>query len=85
MDAHMARLSKQQHGAHRARERNRGNQTTNSQPGDLDRSVSQHHLTTLKSAYVRLRYLADAGAVFVGHGLKSDFRMMNLTVPSAQV
>ncbi len=31
------------------------------QHGDLDRTMSRHHLTTLKSAYVALRSLVDKG------------------------
>lgn len=54
-------------------------------PGDLERNSSTHHLTTLKSAYVRLRALTDAGVVFVGHGLKKDFQMINIVVPPHQI
>ena len=32
-------------------------------PGDLDPARSPHYLTTLKRAYLKLRYLVDAGAV----------------------
>ncbi|CAL8467279.1 g6816 [Coccomyxa elongata] len=49
-------------------------------PGDLDPALSPHHLTTHKAAYLKLRFLVDSGAIFVGHGLKKDFRMLNIVV-----
>ncbi len=46
-------------------------------PGDLDPAVSPYYVTTLKSAYLKLRYLVDKGCVFVGHGLDKDFRIIS--------
>jgi len=54
-------------------------------PGDLDPSVTRHYIETMKAAYLKLRQLVDAGAVFVGHGLKTDFEVINLVVPSDQI
>mmetsp|Transcript_140718 Transcript_140718/g.245097 ORF Transcript_140718/g.245097 Transcript_140718/m.245097 type:complete len:1529 (-) Transcript_140718:571-5157(-) len=54
-------------------------------PGDLDPAMSVHHVTTLKNTYLKLRSLVDRGVILVGHGLKKDFRIINLHVPKNQI
>jgi PAB-dependent poly(A)-specific ribonuclease subunit 2 len=53
-------------------------------PGDLDPRTSQHNLVPLKVAYKKLWLLLNLGCKFVGHGLASDFRKINIQVPKSQ-
>jgi PAB-dependent poly(A)-specific ribonuclease subunit 2 len=52
--------------------------------GDLDPRTSLHNLVPLKVAYKKLWILLNLGCVFVGHGLASDFRKINMQVPKNQ-
>lgn len=52
--------------------------------GDLDPRISSHSLVPLKVAYKKLWLLLNLGCVFVGHGLASDFRKINIQVPKDQ-
>jgi PAB-dependent poly(A)-specific ribonuclease subunit 2 len=52
---------------------------------DLDIAQSRKYLTTGKRSYLKLRHLIDSGVTLVGHGLKKDFRMINIVVPASQV
>lgn len=49
----------------------------NSIAGDLDKQFSPHPLVSLKSSHKKLRTLIDLGCIFVGHGLKKDFRILS--------
>lgn len=53
--------------------------------GDLDPETSRHYLVSLKYAYKRLHALVRLGCIFIGHGLRSDFRIININLPKAQV
>lgn len=53
--------------------------------GDLDTNRSTYALVTLKVAYKKIWLLLNLGVVFVGHGLSSDFRTINIHIPKAQV
>lgn len=53
--------------------------------GDLDPATSKHYLVPLKQAYKKLWILLNLGCVFLGHGLKQDFRVANIMVPKSQV
>jgi PAB-dependent poly(A)-specific ribonuclease subunit 2 len=52
---------------------------------DLDPRRSEHNLVSLKVAYKKLWVLLNLGCRFLGHGLKQDFRVINMQVPRAQV
>ncbi|TEA13362.1 PAN2-PAN3 deadenylation complex catalytic subunit PAN2 [Colletotrichum sidae] len=52
---------------------------------DLDPRVSKHNLVPLKVAYKKLWILLNLGCKFLGHGLKQDFRVINIHIPKTQV
>jgi PAB-dependent poly(A)-specific ribonuclease subunit 2 len=52
---------------------------------DLDPRISPHSLLPLKLAYKKLWILLNLGCRFLGHGLKQDFRVINIHVPKSQV
>lgn len=52
---------------------------------DLDPINSPHSLVPLKTAYKKLWLLLNLGCSFLGHGLKQDFRVINIHVPRSQV
>ena len=54
-------------------------------PGDLDARTTVHWLTSSKSIYQKMRFLIDCGCKFVGHGLHTDFRIINLYIPTSSV
>ena len=53
--------------------------------GDLDPHSSKHYIVPQKHAYKKLHVLVRLGCKFIGHGLKSDFRIINLAIPKEQV
>ena len=54
-------------------------------PQDLDPGSTTHNLISTRSAYLKLRFLMERGCIFVGHGLRQDFAMVNLVVPPYQI
>lgn len=54
-------------------------------PSDLDLKTSTRHLVSTRTAYLKLRFLLDAGCIFLGHGLSTDFLTANLYVPPHQI
>ncbi|KAI1371056.1 PAB-dependent poly(A)-specific ribonuclease subunit PAN2 [Hypoxylon crocopeplum] len=57
-------------------------------PEDLDANMAKqrgHNLVPLKIAYKKIWILLNLGCKFLGHGLKQDFRVINIHVPKAQV
>jgi PAB-dependent poly(A)-specific ribonuclease subunit 2 len=52
---------------------------------DLDPRTTKHNLVSLKIAYKKLWVLLNLGCKFLGHGLRQDFRVINIQVPRAQV
>ncbi|KAK3349906.1 ubiquitin carboxyl-terminal hydrolase-domain-containing protein [Lasiosphaeria hispida] len=52
---------------------------------DLNPRLTRHNLVSLKMAYKKLWVLLNLDCKFLGHGLKQDFRVINIQVPRRQV
>ncbi|KAF6826197.1 pab-dependent poly -specific ribonuclease subunit [Colletotrichum musicola] len=52
---------------------------------DLDPRATKRNLVPLKVAYKKLWILLNLGCKFLGHGLKQDFRVINIHIPKSQV
>lgn len=52
-------------------------------PGDLCPQKSPYWLTSSKRMHKQLRYMLDQGTKFVGHGLHTDFRILNIWAPQS--
>lgn len=52
---------------------------------DLDPRLTKRNLVSLKAAYKKIWILLNSGCRILGHGLKQDFRVMNIYVPKTQV
>lgn len=53
--------------------------------GDLSEGRSPFVLMNLKGVYMKLWILLNLGCVFIGHGLSSDFRIINMFIPEKQL
>lgn len=54
-------------------------------PEDLDPKRTKHTLVPLKIVYKKMWILLNLGCKFLGHGLKQDFRVINIHVPRDQI
>jgi PAB-dependent poly(A)-specific ribonuclease subunit 2 len=52
---------------------------------DLNPHTTTHSLLPLKVVYKKLWILLNLGCKFLGHGLKQDFRVINIHVPKTQI
>ncbi|GAB7366460.1 hypothetical protein MBLNU230_g8255t1 [Neophaeotheca triangularis] len=53
--------------------------------GDLSEGHSPFYLVNLKGVYMKLWVMLNLGCIFIGHGLSSDFRIINMYVPEGQL
>ncbi|KAL7810030.1 ubiquitin carboxyl-terminal hydrolase domain-containing protein [Trichoderma aethiopicum] len=52
---------------------------------DLNPATTTHSLLPHKVVYKKLWILLNLGCTFLGHGLKQDFRVINIHIPKAQI